>query len=163
MLIQMKVYGLTLDPFTNAPIVILKDMCNEKALPIWIGILEASAIATEIENIETSRPMTHDLLKNILTNLNIIVSRIVVNDLKDNIYYATIHMATDGFEYEVDARPSDAIAIALRTKSPIYVAENVLKRSKQLAIKDFEDAKGEKRWEEILHNLSLDEFGKYKM
>ncbi|MCP3677306.1 MAG: bifunctional nuclease family protein [Deltaproteobacteria bacterium] len=165
MLIEMKVYGLTMDPYTNAPIVILKDSDNNNTLPIWIGILEASAIATELEDIHPTRPMTHDLLKNILGKVCVNVSRIVVTDLKDNVYYASIYMSRGKEEHAIDARPSDAIAVALRTDSPIFVDEQVFDKSKRMF---FEENKSvgtneSKKWEEILETLSPEDFGKYKM
>lgn len=161
----MKVFGLTIDPFTNAPIVILKDVDEKNALPVWIGTLEASAIASELEKIQFSRPMTHDLLKDMLGHLSISVTRVEVNDLKDNVYYATIHMNSNGNSVVIDARPSDAIALALRMKSPIYVDTRVLDKSKQLDLaKEAGDkGAGSKELLEVLDQLAPDEFGKYKM
>ena len=162
---EMKVAGITVDPFTNTPIVLLKDLDDKDVLPIWIGLLEASSIATALENINTPRPMTHDLLKNILDNLGVKVVKIEVNDLKDNTYYALIHFDIDKKRLVVDSRPSDAIAIALRTAAPIFVEESVIKKSAKIDI----TAKGDKvvtdttEWEDILENLSSDDFGKYKM
>src|SRR4030042_6253635 len=123
MLREMTVSGLTIDPFTNSPIMILKDVDSDKAVPIWIGLLEATAIASELENIKFSRPMTHDLLKNIIDAMNIQVTRVEVCDLRDNTYFAIIYLNREGQEISIDARPSDAIALALRTKVPIFVAE----------------------------------------
>lgn len=160
----MKVFGLTIDPFTNAPIVILKDMDEKNALPVWIGVLEASAIASELEKIHFSRPMTHDLLREIFKSMSISVMKIEVNDLKDNVYYASIHMALNGAAVVIDARPSDAIAIALRMKSPIFVDTKVLDKSKSIeAGRDGrkETASGEPG--DMLDALSPEEFGKYKM
>jgi bifunctional DNase/RNase len=165
MLKEMKVAGITVDPFTNTPIVILKDLEEKDVLPIWIGLLEASSIATAIENIQTPRPMTHDLLKNIMDNLGVKVVRIEVNDLKDNTYYALIHLDVESKRLVIDSRPSDAIAIAIRTGAAIFVEESVIKKSAKV---DFSQ-KGDKvvtdttEWEEILENLSPDDFGKYKM
>ncbi len=165
MLIEMKVAGITVDPFTNTPIVILKDMEEKEVLPIWIGLLEASSIATAIENIQTPRPMTHDLLKNILDGLGVKVLRIEVNDLKENTYYALLHLEVDGKRLVIDSRPSDAIAIAIRTNATILVEETVIKRSAKVEFAQ----KGDKvvtdttEWEDILENLSSDDFGKYKM
>ena len=118
MLRQMTVSGLTIDPFTNSPIMILKDVDSEKAVPIWIGLLEATAIASELENIKFSRPMTHDLLKNVMELMDVEVSRVEVCDLRDNTYFALIYLKREGREVTIDARPSDAIALALRTKAP---------------------------------------------
>ena len=165
MLKEMKVAGITVDPFTNTPIVLLKDLDDKDVLPIWIGLLEASSIATALENIQTPRPMTHDLLKNILDNLDANVIRIEVNDLKDNTYYALLHLEVNKKRFTVDARPSDAIAIAIRTEAPIFVEESVIHRSAKVDLAQ----KGDKvitdtsEWEDILENLSQDDFGKYKM
>ncbi len=123
---EMTVSGLTIDPFTNSPIMILKDVASDKAVPIWIGLLEATAIASELENIKFSRPMTHDLLKNIMELMETQVTKVEVCDLRDNTYFALIYLSRDGNEITIDARPSDAIAIALRTKAPIFVADVVI-------------------------------------
>ncbi len=165
MLREMRVAGITVDPFTNTPIVILKDLEDRDVLPIWIGLLEASSIATALEHIPTPRPMTHDLLKNILENLGVKVIKVEINDLRDNTYYALIHLDVKGKRLVVDSRPSDAIALALRVEAPIYVDEDVLRKSAKV---DFE-RKGDKvvtdskEWEDILESLSPDDFGKYKM
>jgi uncharacterized protein len=165
MLKEMKVAGITVDPFTNTPIVLLKDLDDKDVLPIWIGLLEASSIATALENIATPRPMTHDLLKNILDNLRVKVLKIEVNDLKDNTYYALLHLEVNKKRFTVDARPSDAIAIAIRTGASIFVEESVIQRSAKVDLAQ----KGDKvvtdtaEWEDILENLSQDDFGKYKM
>lgn len=167
MMHEMKVFGLTIDPFTSTPIVILKDLDEKSALPIWIGILEASAIASELENIELPRPMTHDLIRNILLQINASIVCISVIDLKDNVYYANIHLEMAKRRYIIDARPSDAIAIALRTKSPIFVDEKVLEKSKRIDLRKMvsqEPNKGEsEKWLEFLESLSPEDFGKYKM
>jgi hypothetical protein len=165
MLLEMKVFGLTIDPFTNAPIVILKDLEEKHALPVWIGILEASAIAAEIENIQFSRPMTHDLVKGMLDTLNIAIKKIEVNDLRDNVYYARIHLVSNENDYSVDARPSDAIALALRMSSPIFVDMKVIDKSKDMKISGAwdKDERGAKDMLKMLDELSSDKFGKYKM
>ena len=142
-MIEMKVKGLTLDPLTNVPIVILRETEGERALPIWVGIFEAHAIAREIENFQTPRPMTHDLIRNIISGIKGRVSRIVVNDLKDNTFYAEIYLALNGSEIVVDSRPSDAIAIALRTKAPIFVVEKVLEEAKSIEFNEAEAKEGE--------------------
>lgn len=162
---KMKVFGLAIDPFTNSPIMILKDVNGEKSVPIWIGMLEATAIASELEKINFSRPMTHDLLRNIIHQLGAQVIRVEVCDLKDNTFYALIHIHTQDKEFAIDARPSDAIALALRTESPIFVAEEVIKRSKSVEMGHKEEIKTEegKKWTEILEKLSPEDFGKYKM
>lgn len=165
MLKEMKVAGITVDPFTNTPIVLLKDFEDKDVLPIWIGLLEASSIATALENVETPRPMTHDLLKNILDNLGVKVVKIEINDLKDNTYYALLHLDVNKKRLTIDARPSDAIAIAIRTGASIFVEESVIQRSAKVDLAQ----KGDKvvtdtaEWEDILENLSQDDFGKYKM
>ncbi|HOW54356.1 MAG TPA: bifunctional nuclease family protein [Syntrophorhabdaceae bacterium] len=166
MLKEMKVAGITVDPFTNTPIVLLKDMEEKDVLPIWIGLLEASSIATALENIETPRPMTHDLVKNILDSLNVKVLKIEVNDLKDNTYYALIHLDVNKKRMVIDSRPSDAIAIALRTSAPIFVEESVIQRSAKVDLSTQKEDKvvtESSDWEDILENLSQDDFGKYKM
>jgi len=164
MLLEMRVFGLTVDPVTNSPIVILKAMDSDDALPIWIGVMEATAIASELEQIKFSRPMTHDLLKNVLETLGAKVERIVVCDLKENTYYALIYLSIGEKRYEVDARPSDAIALALRVRAPIFVDEKVLEKSRQAyQTKEGIESEEAKKWTEILENLSPDDFGKYKM
>jgi len=130
--IQMTVGGLTLDPVTKTPIVILKDPDNKLNLPIWIGLLEATAMATELEGIKMARPMTHDLLKRIIGDLDATVEKIEVTDLKDNTYFALIYITIGDREVTIDSRPSDAISLALRTKSPIWVAKKVLEASSVL-------------------------------
>ena len=145
------------------PIVILKDLKGKNAIPIWIGILEASAIATEIEKIDLSRPMTHDLLKNILATLDVKVQKIEVTDLRDNTFYAIIHLNADGRELTIDSRPSDAIAIALRTKAAIFVSQKVIDKSRKVTVEKTDDKEQKEKWAEILENLSPEDFGKYKM
>ncbi len=167
MLIQMKVTGLTIDPFTNMPIIILKDLAEKSALPIWIGLIEASAIATELEKIELSRPMTHDLIRNILHSLQVTVKKIEVNDLHDNTFYATICLECNGREFTIDSRPSDAIALALRTGAAIYVEQRVIEKSRNIDLskegKEEEHKIKQEKWTEILENLNIEDFGKYKM
>ena len=165
MLRPMIVSGLTIDPVTNNPIVILKEIDGEKTLPIWIGLLEATAIASELEGIQFSRPMTHDLLKNFLETVNVKVNKIEVCDLKNNTYYALIHITHDGKDINIDARPSDALALSLRMDAPIFVEEEVIEKSQQIELKaepDDESKEG-KKWQEILENLNPEDFGKYKM
>jgi bifunctional DNase/RNase len=168
--IQMSVGGLTLDPVTKTPIVILKDTENKLNLPIWIGLLEATAMATEIEGIKMARPMTHDLLKNILGEVGCSVESIEITELKENTYYAMVHLKLSGRDLLIDSRPSDAIALALRTKSPIYVAKAVLEASsvlqqneeaKEAAVENVSNVSKEK-WAEILEKMAPEDF-KYKM
>jgi len=165
--IQMTVGGLTLDPVTKTPIVILKDPDNKLNLPIWIGLLEATAMATELEGIKMARPMTHDLLKRIIGDLDATVEKIEVTDLKDNTYFALIYISIGDREVTIDSRPSDAISLALRTKSPIWVAKKVLEASSVL--QQMEEGKEQNlsnvsrdKWAEILEKMAPEDF-KYKM
>ena len=161
MLIEMSIKGLMVDPMAGTPIVILKDKQGERVLPIWVGVPEANAIALQIENVSTPRPMTHDLLRNIITDLEGNVDRVVVSDLKDNTFYAIIHLTVRGEPVVVDARPSDAIALALRTRSPILVEESVIDNAKTV---DFTAEPGDNaRLQKWLESLDPDELGKYKM
>lgn len=161
MLIEMTIKGLMVDPITNMPIVMLKDMQGDRVLPIWVGIFEANAIALQIENIATPRPMTHDLLRNIIKDLDGTVERVVVCDLKDNTFYAVIYLTVRGESVAIDARPSDAIALALRTRSPILVEEAVIDNARTVDLSsDREDTKHLKKW---LEELDPEELGKYKM
>jgi bifunctional DNase/RNase len=161
MLIEMTLKGLMVDPVTNMPIVILKDKDGDRVLPIWVGIFEANAIALQIENVATPRPMTHDLLRNIIADLDGQVDRVVVCDLKDNTFYAVIHLTVRGERVAIDARPSDAIALALRTRSPILVEENVIDTAKTV---DFNaDRTDNDRLQKWLESLDPEELGKYKM
>jgi bifunctional DNase/RNase len=165
MLVEMKVFSLTIDPYTNAPIVILKDLDEKSSLPIWIGILEASAIAMEMEKIKFSRPMTHDLLKDILKRMECTIERVEVVDLKDNVYFAEIHVTAKDTTFKIDSRPSDAIALALRTLSPIFVDTRVIEKSRKIDLRP-DEAKGEKdskKWADLLDELSPEAFSKYKM
>lgn len=158
----MKVFGLTIDPLTNVPIVILKDDGEKNALPVWIGVLEASAIASELEKVQFSRPMTHDLLKDVLKHVNVKVEKIEVTDLKDNVYYATIHMTGGEGPFTIDSRPSDAIALALRTNAPIFVESGVLDKSKNMELKGEAKEKGH-GGEPSLDDFTPGDYGKYKM
>ena len=161
----MVVSGLTVDPLTNSPIVILKEVDGERTLPIWIGLLEATAIASELEGIKFSRPMTHDLLKSIIDLIDIKVNKVEVCDLKNNTYYALIHFTHKGEDVSIDARPSDALALSLRVNAPIFVAEEVIDKSKQIDLTAEPEDKSEqgKKWQEILEKLNPEDFGKYKM
>jgi bifunctional DNase/RNase len=167
--IQMSVGGLTLDPVTKTPIVILKDTENKLNLPIWIGLLEATAMATEIEGIKMARPMTHDLLKTILGEVGGSVDSVEITELKENTYYASVNISLAGRQLMIDSRPSDAIALALRTKSPIYVAKAVLEASSVLQQSDegkeppLENVSNvsQEKWAEILEKMGPSDF-KYK-
>lgn len=159
--VEVKIRGLMMDPVTNMPIVILKDINSNAVLPIWVGVYEANAIALEIEKVATPRPMTHDLIKNLLLGLNTTVRKVVVNDLREDTFYALIWLEQDGQVISIDSRPSDALAVALRLDCPIYVEEEVLKSSK-IANTTSEKAASEelRRW---LENLNDEDMGRYKM
>jgi bifunctional DNase/RNase len=165
MYIPMVISGLTVDPITHSPIVILKEIDGDKTLPIWIGLLEATAIASELEGIKFSRPMTHDLLKSIMKMVDVEVVRIEVCDLKDNTYFALIHLKQGQKELSLDARPSDALALSLRVKAPIFVDDEVINKSSEIDLKAEPQDKSEKgkKWQEILEGLNPEDFGKYKM
>lgn len=159
--IEMKIKGLVVDPISKMPIVVLEDPKSEHMLPIWIGVFEANAIALKMENISTPRPMTHDLLRNFLDKFEIPVQKIVVNDVRDNTFYATIFCEYNQNIYAIDSRPSDAIALALRMDVPIFVNEDVVKKAHSLKFDDdLEDSEKLKKW---LENLKPEDFGKYKM
>jgi bifunctional DNase/RNase len=159
--IEMRIKGLVVDPISKMPIVVLEDIRSERMLPIWIGVFEANAIALRIENIATPRPMTHDLLKNLLDELDIKVEKIVVNDVRDNTFYALIYCRHKDQIITIDSRPSDAIALVLRTDAPIFVEESVVEKAHSMKIdENLEDSEKLKNW---LENLQPDDFGKYKM
>jgi hypothetical protein len=159
--VEMKIRGLMMDPVTNMPIVVLKDLHGSSILPIWVGIYEANAIALEIEKVQTPRPMTHDLLKNVLLGLDVRVQKVVVSDLKDDTFYALIWVERGGQIMSIDSRPSDALALALRVDCPIFVNEEVLKSSKvSNAISEKTSSEQLRNW---LENLSDEDLGRYKM
>ncbi|MBI4467569.1 MAG: bifunctional nuclease family protein [Acidobacteria bacterium] len=159
--IEMKIRGLMMDPVTNMPIVILKDVGGDSILPIWVGVYEANAIALEIEKVQTPRPMTHDLIKNVLLGLNAVVKKVVVTELRDDTFYALIWLERNGSTITIDSRPSDALALALRTDAPIFVEEAVLKSSKiASAVSEKVGNEELRRW---LENLGEEDLGKYKM
>jgi len=161
MQIEMTIKGLMVDPFSNTPIVILRDKEGQRVLPIWVGVFEANAIAQQIENVAPARPMTHDLLRNVIRDLNATVEKIVVCDLQENTFYAMIHLAINGEKVAIDARPSDAIALALRTRSPIFVEDSVIDHAKTV---DFaSDRADTDRLQKWLESLDPDDLGKYKM
>tara|TARA_B100001964_G_scaffold92074_1_gene103387 strand:- start:116 stop:601 length:486 start_codon:yes stop_codon:yes gene_type:complete len=161
MLIEMTIKGLMVDPITNMPIVILHDSEGQRVLPIWVGIFEANAIALQIENVPMQRPMTHDLLRNVIHDLKGDVQKIVVSDLKENTFYAVIHLRVGDELVAIDARPSDAIALALRVKAPIFAEDTVIENAKSLDIQpDKGDSERLQRW---LEALDPEELGKYKM
>ena len=159
--VEMKIRGLMMDPVTNMPIVILKDVNGDSVLPIWVGIYEANAIALEIEKVSTPRPMTHDLIKNLLTGLDTHVHKVVVNELREDTFYAVIWLEREGRIISVDSRPSDALAIALRLDCPIFVEDEVLKSSKQAtAVSDRISSDELRKW---LEGLNDEDLGRYKM
>ena len=158
---EFKIKGLMMDPMTNSPIVILQELEKKTLLPIWVGIFEANAIALQIERIDTPRPMIHDLLKNILLHLDGYVEKVVVTALRENTFYASIHLYLNGETLTIDSRPSDAIALALRTDAPIYVTEDVINKSRNMTIeKDKLDPDDVTEW---LENLNPEDLGKYEM
>jgi bifunctional DNase/RNase len=159
-LVPMSIKGLMLDPVSNSPIVVLKDEAEKFFLPIWVGIFEANAIALQLENVATPRPMTHDLLKNMIADLDARVARVVINDLRDSTFFAQIRLITGGKTLEVDARPSDAIALALRTEAPIFVAQSVLDQAQTISPDGDDSDEKLKKWFE---QLGPDDMGKYKM
>jgi hypothetical protein len=159
--IEMKIKGLVVDPVSKMPIVVLEDPCGERILPIWIGVFEANAIALTIENIPTPRPMTHDLMKNFLNKLEIALEKIVVTDVRNNTFYALLHCRHKDGPLLIDSRPSDAIALALRMKSPIFVEEGVVEKAQSLKLdENLESSERLKKW---LEGLKPEDFGKYKM
>ena len=161
MQIEMTVKGLIIDPITSMPIVILRDKEGQRVLPIWVGGFEANAIAVQLENIPTPRPMTHDLLKNVIHDLKADIQKIVVSDLRENTFYALIYLKVNGEAVAVDARPSDAIALALRSRAPIFVEDKVIDHARSADMApDKEDSERLQKW---LENLDPDELGKYKM
>ena len=164
MFVEMKVRGLALDPVSNMPIILLRDEEDKRTLHIWVGIFEANAIALELEKIPTPRPMTHDLIKNILEAMEARVLKIVVTDLRENTFFAELHLQVGGAEYTVDSRPSDAIALALRVAAPIFVNEEVVRKAKSLEVtKDAESAEPIKaddpeKLREWLENIKPEDF-----
>ena len=160
MQIEMTIKGLMVDPITNMPIIILRDKDGQKVLPIWVGVFEANAIALQIENVTTPRQMTHDLLRNVIQDLEASVTKIVVSDLRDNTFYAVIYLQRNGETVAIDARPSDAIALALRAHVPIFVEEIVIDNAKTIETPEKADSERLQKW---LESLDPEDLGKYKM
>jgi bifunctional DNase/RNase len=161
MQIEMTIKGLIIDPITNTPIIILRDRDGQRMLPIWIGVYEANAIALQIENSTPARPMTHDLLNNIIRDLRGRIDKVVVSDLKENTFYALIYLTVGGEPMAVDSRPSDAIALALRARAPIFVEERVIDHAKETdPVPDRAETERLQKW---LESLDPDDMGKYKM
>ena len=159
--LEVKIRGLMMDPVTNMPVVVLKETSGSGVLPIWVGVYEANAIALEIEKVNTLRPMTHDLIKNVLTGLDALVHKVVVTELKDDTFYAVIWLEREGHVVSIDSRPSDALALALRVDCPIFVEDEVLKNSKQAA--NAVPAVNSEELRKWLEDLGDDDLGKYKM
>jgi uncharacterized protein len=161
MQIEMTIKGLMVDPITNMPIIILRDKDGQRVLPIWVGVFEANAIALQMENVTTPRPMTHDLLKNVICDLKADIQKIVVSDLRENTFYALIYLSVNGEPVAVDARPSDAIALALRAQAPIFVEDRVIDHAKTV---DFvPDKENSERLQKWLESLDPETMGRYKM
>jgi uncharacterized protein len=160
--IKMDVKALIVDPIANMPVVILRDEAETNLLPIWVGVFEANAIALQMEGVTTPRPMTHDLLKNLIEKIQGDVVRVVINNLQENTFYAQIHLKIADREYSIDSRPSDAIALALRAAAPVYVEEAVLEKSRQ-AGDDSADGQNAARLRKWLEEVDPDSLGKYKM
>jgi bifunctional DNase/RNase len=165
MLHKANIAGLTIDPASNTPIIILKTEDDESAVPIWIGLLEATSIASALQNIEFERPMTHDLFKNFTEQMNVAVTKVEVCDLRENTFFALIHFDGHKRSFTMDARPSDAIAIALRFKAPIYIDDKVILKSSQRDedVEILDQSEEGKKWAEYLEKLSPEDFGKYKV
>jgi bifunctional DNase/RNase len=165
MLHEVNIASMAIDPTSNTPIIILKSVKGDQAVPIWIGLLEATSIASALRDIKFDRPMTHDLFKNFIDNLEMVVSKVEVCDLKDNTFYAKIYFVSKDKSFDMDARPSDAIAIALRFGAPIYVDDKIFDQS-QMVEGDYEvlnKSEDGKKWADYLENLSPEDFGKYKV
>jgi bifunctional DNase/RNase len=165
MLLKAIIAGLTMDPATNTPIIILKTEEGDQAIPIWIGLLEATSIASALQKIKFDRPMTHDLFKNFAESQGISVSSIEVCDLQDNTYYARINFLSRDEQFSMDARPSDAIGIALRFDAPVFISEEVIAKARPMeaGAEALDDSEEGRKWKEYLENLSPEDFGKYKV
>ncbi len=165
MMRKVTIAGLTIDPASNTPIIILKTEDGEQAVPIWIGLLEATSIASALQKIKYERPMTHDLFKNFSEALGISIAKVEVCDLRDNTFYARIYFLSQAGDFDMDARPSDAIALALRFEAPIFVADEVIQKSgmKEGEIEVADESDEGKKWADYLENLSPEDFGKYKV
>jgi bifunctional DNase/RNase len=162
-LMEVKVMGIVVDAKASNPVVVLVDMNGQKALPIWIGVFEAEAISRGLEDVVTLRPMTHDLLKQILDTLHTSLTRVVINDIKENTFYAKLHFNVEGNELIVDSRPSDAIALAVRVKAPIFITQSVVEATKSLGLlaSRFMDEQDELKT--IIENMNPDDFGDFTM
>jgi len=162
-LIEVKVKGIVVDHKANNPVVVLVDVGGQKALPIWIGVFEAEAISRGLEDVVTLRPMTHDLMKQILDTFQVSLDRVVINDLKGNTFYANLHLNVEGKQLVVDSRPSDAIALAVRVKAPIFVSETVVKATEQMGLLVANLLEDKDELGDIIDTMKPEDFGKYKM
>jgi bifunctional DNase/RNase len=162
-LMEVKVMGIVVDPKASNPVVVLVDLSGQKALPIWIGVFEAEAISRGLEDAVTLRPMTHDLMKQILDTFQVTLNRVVIHDLKENTFYANLYLNIEGEELIVDSRPSDAIALAVRVKAPIFVAESVIAATKQMGLLASNLLEEQDELKTIIENMKPEDFGKYKM
>ena len=162
-LMEVKVMGIVVDPKASNPVVVLVDLSGKKALPIWIGVFEAEAISRGIEEVVMLRPMTHDLIKQILDTFQVTLTRVVIHDLKENTFYANLYLDVEGEELIVDSRPSDAIALAIRVKAPIFVTESVIEATKQMGILASNLLEEGDELKTIIENMRPEDFGKFKM
>jgi bifunctional DNase/RNase len=162
-LMEVKVMGIVVDPKASNPVVVLVDLTGQKALPIWIGVFEAEAISRGLEDVVTLRPMTHDLMKQILDTFQASLTRVVISDIKGNTFYANLHLNVEGREIIVDSRPSDAIALAVRVKAPIFIAESVVEGTKQLGLFASNILEEKDELKTIIENMKPEDFGKFKM
>jgi len=162
-LMEVKVMGIVVDPKASNPVVVLADLSGQKALPIWIGVFEAEAISRGLEEVVTLRPMTHDLMKQILNTFQVTLTRVVIHDLKENTFYADLYLTVDGKELIVDSRPSDAIALAVRVKAPIFVTESVIEATKQMGLLASNFLEDRDELKNIMEDMKPEDFGKYKM
>jgi hypothetical protein len=162
-LMEVKVMGIVVDPKASNPVVVLVDLTGQKALPIWIGVFEAEAISRGLEDVVTLRPMTHDLMKQILDTFQVSLTRVVINDLKGNTFYANLYLNVEGREMVVDSRPSDAIALAVRVKAPIFIAESVVEATKQMGLFASNLLEEQDELKTIIENMKPEDFGKFKM
>jgi len=162
-LMEVKVMGIVVDPKASNPVVVLVDLTGQKALPIWIGVFEAEAISRGLEDVVTLRPMTHDLMKQILDTFQVSLTRVVINDIKGNTFYANLYLNIEGEEVIVDSRPSDAIALAVRVKAPIFVAESVVEATKQSGFFASNLLEEQDELKSIIESMKPEDFGKFKM
>mgnify|MGYP001087334717 CR=1 FL=1 len=162
-LMEVKVMGIVVDPKASNPVVVLVDLTGQKALPIWIGVFEAEAISRGLEDVVTLRPMTHDLMKQILDTFQASLTRVVISDIKGNTFYANLHLNVEGKEIIVDSRPSDAIALAVRVKAPIFIAESVVEVTKQLGLFASNILEEQDELKSIIESMKPEDFGKFKM